>query len=264
MAEPAQDQLIYLLIIGTAGVLLLLIFVVAFFFMYQNNRIKAEQQKQKREREFQNQMVELQLDSQEKERVRIASDLHDSLGSLLWAAKLSASFIERSMLLEGDVKLSHQELMNALEQSQHMVRRIAWELTPEAFHSIGLSESLAKICERVNGKGILVTLEEHNNQMWQGERALLVFRVVQELLSNCIKHAKATELVIRLHWSEDTLLVNVCDNGIGFNLTQTRPGVGWWNIEHRIRQLKGKIDMGVTPAPRGTSILLTIPLHHEE
>jgi two-component system, NarL family, sensor kinase len=260
MAEPAQDQLIFLLTLGTIGVLLLTLFIIIFFFSYQRRIHLLQQQKQKREIEFHRQMVESQLESQEKERVRIASDLHDSLGSLLWGAKVNAAFIERTASLQGDTKESYQELLDMLDQSIGVVRRISWELTPEAFYQAGLSESLATLCDRVNGKGMRVVFRQDGCRFWQDDRAMHVFRIVQELVSNCIKHARATELAIDLAWTENNLVVLVKDDGVGFSLDEKRLGVGWWNIQQRARQLKAEITMGKTPLLHGSTITLTVPL----
>jgi signal transduction histidine kinase len=263
MAEPAQDQLIFLLSIGTIGVLLLSMFIIIFFFIYQRKMLITQQQKQKREVEFQQQMLYSQLKSQESERVRIASDIHDSLGSFLWCAKVNATYIERSVLLEGKARESYQELMATLDESISVVRRIAWELTPEAFQHTGLSKSILTLCNRVNGKGIEVVFQQNGNKLWQDDRAMHVFRIVQELVSNCIKHAHATKLIIDLTWTEHNLLVNVEDNGIGFNLDEKQTGVGWYNIQQRVRQLKAEITIGKTPFHQGSSIALTIPLAHD-
>ena len=263
MAEPAQDQLILLLSIGTIGVLLLTVFIILFFFTYQRKMFISQHEKQKRELEFQRQMVEAQLDSQEKERVRIASDLHDSLGSLLWGAKVNATYIERTSSRRDESRESHQELMGALDHAIGVVRRIAWELTPEAFHQTGLSESLSTLCDRVNGKGLKAVFKEEGSRLWQDDRALQTFRIAQELVSNCIKHAQATELSIHLTWSTNKLIVRVEDDGVGFKLGETRSGVGWWNIEQRARQLKAEITMGKTPPAPGSSIQVTIPLMND-
>lgn len=264
MAEPAQDKLLLLLTIGTIGMLLLTVFIIIFFFIYQRRMFIGQKQKQRREEEFQQQMVFSQLEGQEKERIRIASDLHDSLGSFLWSAKVNAKFIERSVNLEGEAKESYLELMDTLDQSINIIRRIAWELTPEAFQHTGLSESLASLCKHLNGKGMQVIFQENVSRLWQDDRAMQVFRIVQELASNCIKHAQASELVIDLIWTTNSLVVKVVDDGIGFSLNARRPGVGWWNIEQRTRQLKAEIAIKENRQHQGSSITLTVPLNHDK
>lgn len=264
MAEPSQDQLMFILAVGTIGLLIMAIFTIVFFFMYQGRVVMASREKIKRETEFQQQMVYAQLESQEKERIRIASDLHDSLGSLLWSAKVNAAFIERSVALQGESKESYLELMLSLDHSISMVRRIAWELRPEAFQHMGLSQSLESLCNNLDKKPMRVSFFQEGTNFWKDERAMQVYRITQELVSNSIKHAQANELKVCLKWQPDSLILSVEDDGIGFNLKDMRKGVGWWSIEQRAGQLKAKIAMGKTPVSRGTSVILDIPLSHDK
>lgn len=264
MAEPAQDELIILLTTGTIGILLLAVFIVLFFFIYQRRMLIAQREKQKLEIDLQYKMAYAQLESQERERVRIASDLHDSLGSLLWSAKVNATFIDRSVSLKGETRESYQELLMSLDQSIEIVRRIAWELTPEAFQHTGLSASLSGLCNRINGKSMKVTYQQEGDHFHADDKALQVFRIAQELVSNCVKHAKATEMLVHFVSKPDIMILKVEDNGIGFTLEENRRGVGWWNIEQRVRRLKAKITIGKNPYGSGTSVTLTVPLNHDE
>jgi len=265
MAGLPQSELVFLFTVGTTCVLLLTTFVVLFFLVYQKRILVLQQDQQRIEREFQQQMVQSQLESQEKERIRIASDLHDSVGSLLWSAKLNASFIERSVRFDGETKETHDELMTILDNTIQMVRRIAWELTPEAFHQTGLSQSLARLCQDLDGKGGLrVLLSQTGQRVWNNDAAMQAFRIVQELVSNVIKHAKASTLIINLTWRESELLIEVEDDGVGFSLDQTRSGVGWWNINQRITRLKGEITIGIPPSGKGAVVHLKLTLPYEK
>jgi two-component system, NarL family, sensor kinase len=265
MAEHPQDQLILLLIAGSLGVLCMAIFIVLIFFIYQKRMFIAQQNNQKLKLDFQQRMGQLQLDSQEQERIRISSDLHDSVGSLLWAAKVNATFVERSIKLEKEVKDAFDEMSNSLDQAVYLVRRIAWELTPEAFQQTGLSHSLKGLCQRLNGKGIQVEFEEFGTAItWNDNQAMQVFRIGQELTTNVVKHAHASSLRMELHWLEEQVSLLVIDDGTGFLLTESHTGVGWWNIHQRALKLKATIVMGVPPMKKGSMISVTIPLTHEK
>src|SRR6185503_630259 len=111
-------------------------------------------------------MIQSQIDSQEIERKRIAADLHDSIGSLLWAAKLNIGFLGRSVELNGELKTSYDETMKILDQSIDSVKRISWELTPEAFQHTGLSSSIKELCMRLNGKGLKLILTEEGEAIF--------------------------------------------------------------------------------------------------
>ncbi|MEK6783398.1 MAG: ATP-binding protein [Bacteroidota bacterium] len=263
MASLSQPEFFYLVLIGSGGMLLLVVGIATFITLYQKRILQEQERKRLLELEFQQKMIQTQLDTQEKDSIRIAADLHDSLGSLLWGAKLNAAFMGRSFEMEGEVKESYDALVDILDQSIHAVKRIAWELTPEAFHHSGLSQSLATLCARFNGKGLRVEFNEAGESfLWNDNRALSVYRIIQELVSNTIKHSEASRLEVDLFWTPGILFVKVSDNGKGFILTEKRGGVGWWNINHRSKQLKALIEIGDIPMGQGSEISLRIPLQH--
>lgn len=263
MASFPQSEIIYLIILGSGGMLSLIGGIAIFIAVYQKRMILEQQRQKLQDEEYQQKMIQLQLESQETERRRIAQDLHDSVGSLLWGAKLAASYIDRVDSLTVEQKSSHRELMKILDQSIQTVKRIAWELTPEAFHYSGLSQSLTSLCGRFDGKGLQVQfLEEGEKLIWNDHRALFVFRIVQELVSNTIKHALASCLTVHLFWTPTNLIVKVSDDGQGFTLSDKREGVGWWNIQHRSSQLNAKIEIGEPPIGLGSAVTLTVPLQH--
>jgi signal transduction histidine kinase len=240
-----------LLLVGCMGV---------FILVYQKRILKEKQMQAKRELEYQNQMIQQQLESQESERKRISADLHDSLGSLLWGAKVNASYIQRSTKLSGEALNSHTELLRILDDSINTMRRISWELSPEAFQYSGLSESVKKLCQQLDGKGIDIQFSENESQAWNTLDALQVFRIIQELLSNAVKHSHATLVQVSLTWVPTLLEITVSDNGIGFTIEKNKRGVGLWNIEQRVKQLQAKLFIGVTPTGSGTTINIKIPL----
>jgi signal transduction histidine kinase len=260
MAELPQREITLIIIIGTTLILFLVGSIALFIAVYQR-RILMEQERQKKlEREFQERMVQAQLQSQENERKRIAADLHDSVGSLLSGAKLSALFLERSIAMEGELKEAWSDLIFSFEQALVTVKRIAWELTPEGFSSLGLCESVKLLCERINGKGLLVAFScNRPDVLLNDERALSVYRIIQELISNSLKHSQAKVLRVEISISEEKVSVTVQDDGIGFSLHGRGSGLGWWNIEQRAAQLKAKINIGTAPMRKGSLIQIDVP-----
>ncbi len=263
MATLQEREIVSLIALGSTGILALVIGIAVFLITYQRRMLKAQKREQQREGEYQQRMLQMQLESQEAERTRIAADLHDSVGSLLWGAKLAAVSLDRSG--ENDMQRTalHNELMDILDQSIHTVKQISWELTPEAFQYSGLSASVATLCKRFDGKGMAVQFDENEERIWKGNEALLVFRVIQELLSNSIKHAKADRLIIRFEWKKEFLTVEAIDDGVGLQLGEQRNGVGWWNIQQRVKLLKATIEVVEVPIGTGTHVKLQIPLPHE-
>jgi two-component system, NarL family, sensor kinase len=264
MATLSSEEVIGIIALGTMGMLILIGGIAAFILVYQKKMLEEQKKKALREIEYQSEMIRMQLQSQEAERKRIGADLHDSLGSLLWGAKVNAEFIERAVNLQGNVIDAYKELKLILDQSITTVRRISWELTPEAFHDSGFSQSVGKLCEQMDGKGIEVKFVEEAGRWWSDDDAMQAYRIVQELVSNAMKHANAKRIMVSLIWKEQELLITVQDDGIGFQLDhKIRQGVGWWNIEQRAKRLKAEISIGNTSMQQGSTIGLTIPLNHD-
>lgn len=260
MAELSQQEIIYILVVSSTGILLLVGGIFSFVLIYQKRILKEHQKQKELDEIYAVKMIEGQLESQERERKRIAADLHDSMGSLLWSAKLNAVFLERSIQYESEQQKAYTELMTALDQSLDLVKRIAWDLTPQAFHQAGLSISVAQLCSRLTSLSLVVSFNENADVIWNDDRALSTYRIIQELVSNCIKHANATIVEITLNWSPNLVEITVMDNGVGLKLSKERTGVGWWNIQQRGKQLHAIIKIGIPPIKNGTQIQIQVPL----
>lgn len=260
MAELSQSEVIYFVLIGTLGMLSLTGGIGIFIAVYQKRIIQEQEKRRMLEIEYEQKMIQSQIESQEIERKRIAADLHDSIGSLLWAAKLNVAFLGRSITLPGNVKESLDETMKILDQSIDSVKRISWELTPEAFQHSGLASSIREMSRRLDGKQQTLILNEIGTVgFWHDDRALMVFRIVQELVNNAIKHSQGNTITITSTWTPEQLVILVEDNGIGFTLDdKVRNGVGWWNITHRADRINAQVKL-LTKTP-GAAVELTVPL----
>ena len=261
MAELPQGEVIYIVILGSLGMLTVIGGFAGFIMIYQKRMLQEQEKRRILDQEYQQKMIQNQLDSQEVERKRIASDLHDSIGSLLWAAKLNIGFLGRSIEMEGELKNSYNETMKILDQSIDSVKRISWELTPESFQHTGLSSSIKEMCSRLDGKGLSLMFQEVGiGIFWKDYRALMVFRIVQELINNAVKHAKAKKIRVELQWKEKTLFIEVSDDGVGFKLNDKMlNGLGWWNITHRSQKIGATVQVNEN-VQIGSAIELVVPL----
>jgi two-component system, NarL family, sensor kinase len=264
MATLSSEDVISIIALGTVGMLILIGGIALFILVYQKKVLHEKQKQALREMEYQDNMITMQLQSQEQERRRIGADLHDSLGSLLWGAKVNAAFIRQTVDLQGEAETSHNELIEILDQSITTVRRIAWELTPEAFHHAGFSQSVSNLCNQLDGRGMEAKFIESGSYYWNNHDALQAYRIVQELVSNVVKHAKATIVTVSIIWQEVNLEISVQDNGIGFKLDNKRTGVGWWSIEQRAKYLHAEIRIGDSTIKEGTNITLNLPLNYDK
>lgn len=260
MAELPQREITLIIVIGTTLVLFFVGSIAVFIALYQRRMLLEQERQKKLQEDFQQQMIQAQLQSQENERKRIAADLHDSMGSLLSGAKLNALFLERTVSMDDEVKATCTDLVDSLEQAIRTVRRIAWELTPDSWHTMGLCESVRLLCDRINGKGVKVEFSCNiPDVILNDEQALSVYRIMQELISNCLKHSQAQVMRIEITSSRQELVLIVEDDGVGFSSYRVRSGLGWWNIKQRATHLKAKIEIGVPSIGKGSLVRIHVP-----
>jgi signal transduction histidine kinase len=226
---------------------------------------------QEKEKEVQNMKLEMllkehemvgidaMLEGQEKERQRLAGELHDHLGSLLAAIK----FHFASMKLKSDASEEIKNTDALLEEAYQKVRSIAHARNAGMNSSEGLLPAIHLFATKASVLNRLkIEVEEHGmNERMDNSLELLVFRMVQELIANVIKHAQATEIIIHLTKHERALNVMVEDNGIGFHVAQVKPGetMGLYVIQKKVESLGGNVTIDSIPG-RGTSIIIDIPL----
>lgn len=249
-------------IILAAGSLLLLFASLLVYRNFKNQQqlLEKEKELQKQkivELEKQQQMVAMQsvLKGQEEERSRLARDLHDGVGGLLSGVKLSMSNMKGNVFLSEENAHSFNNVILQLDQSMAELRRVSHNMMPEALVKYGLKETLENYCENLNLSGkIKVQLQIYNLEKRMDQNTeIVIYRIIQELLNNVIKHADAKKVLIQLSREQDRFNLTVEDDGKGFNLNEKTYGSGLENIKARTSYLNGNIEILSKPG-EGTSI----------
>ena len=258
----ANKNILNIVLLTLVGILILL--VVLFVKNYKQKLILR--QKRITELEIQQQLMatEAVLIGEEKERVRVAKDLHDGLGGLLSGIKFSFQNMKGNLTIPKENENEFEKGMKMLDTSIDEIRRIAHNMMPETMVKFGLDTALEDFCSNINQTGnVRVTyqsigMEDHYIEQ---SKAINMYRIVQELVYNSIKHAQAKSIIVQLIKNEDNLSLTVEDDGIGFDpkSIENNMGIGWSNINTRINFLKGKLDFQSTPK-NGTSVQLTFEL----
>jgi len=197
------------------------------------------------------------LKAQEEERSRMAKDLHDGLGGMLSGVKFSLVNMKDHMLINKADSAVFDRSLDMLDTSIRELRRVAHNMMPEALVKFGLDEALKDYCNAINTANLMrlqyqsFGLEERMDQSVE----IIVYRVIQELLNNALKHASATEALVQVMRRENRLSITVEDNGKGFDMRclEYNKGAGWTNIYNRVNYLKGKIDLSAQPG-KGVSV----------
>lgn len=200
------------------------------------------------------------LEGQDQERERIARDLHDRLGGTLSATKMHLERLGRKITSE--LTESYQETYKLLNLATQETRQISHDMMALPLMHMGFEASVKELCKTINASG---KIQVHFNAFHQAnltpseKTKRHLYHVVQELLQNIIKHAKASQVFIQLHSEADSLRLMVEDNGKGFDTSTQSKGMGLSNIEDRIKQLDGTLDIDSMPG-RGTTVMLEIPV----
>lgn len=204
------------------------------------------------------------LQGQEEERSRLARDLHDSLGGLLSGIKHSFSDMKDTIIMTPENLQRFEKGLALLDTSINEFRRVAHNMMPESLQKFGLDAAIRDFCAGLNNKsGLKVVYQSY--EMGQltipNTTCITIYRVIQELLNNILKHAAASEAVVQASNENKKLLITVEDNGKGFDpaILELSEGIGWANIKNRLAYIKGKVDIQ-SEAGKGTSVNIEIDL----
>lgn len=201
------------------------------------------------------------MDGEEKERSRMAKDLHDGLGGLLSSVKLYFSNIQTEN--EGlEKSTDFNKALELLDNTSSEARKIAHNLMPEALVKFGLVDALKDFCNNISSSNSLrIDFQSyHLTERLPESMEIMIYRIAQELVNNIVKHANATEAIVQLMQNDNVLYLTVEDNGIGFDpLKIKKDSAGMSNIRSRVEFLSGTFEIDSTP-DKGTSININIPL----
>jgi two-component system, NarL family, sensor histidine kinase UhpB len=224
-------------------------------------RILLEEELNEQRLSRQKQITEAVILAQEKERTEIGKELHDNVNQILGASNLYINTAMtdddmRQELLERSTEL----VSNAINE----IRKISKSLITPGLREIGLIDSIEDIIEdiRRTKERMVIDLDLQNisEEQIEDRRKLTLFRVVQEQLNNIVKHARATRVWIRLSVEGDHIVLTVGDNGVGFDVSRHRKGVGITNIISRTELFNGKVEIQSMPG-EGCVLSVSLPLH---
>jgi signal transduction histidine kinase len=256
-----QKTLLNYFLLG-AAVLLGIIFFLSYR-NYRQKRFLQQQQINELEAEKKQMATEAVLKGEEKERTRLARDLHDGLGGMLSGIKYSFQNMKGNLILTQENAQDFERSMDMLDSSIREMRRVAHNLMPEALVKFGLDTALKDFFKEINRSGILKVRYQSiglDTTSLDQTLSITVYRIIQELINNTIKHAGASEAVVQISLSDGQLSITAEDNGKGFDLAKVKgvKGIGWSNIQNRIDFLKGTFDIRSVPG-HGCSVQIELP-----
>ncbi len=208
----------------------------------------------------QQQRTQAVLEAEERERVRIARDLHDGIGQMLAAARMTlGNYLSQKKMDVPEI----QNSLDLLEDSIREVREITHNMMPGSLTKFGLPSALKQFVNKINALDTLkvdlqvVGIKERLDEKIE----MMLYRIVQEIISNIIRHAEATKVSIELIKHDNELILMIEDNGKGFDIQNIEnQGIGLKNIATRVEYLNGYVNFDSTLG-HGTSVVVEIPLN---
>ena len=264
MDETVDSEVVALLFTGIVVMLLLALALVAFFLIYQKKLVSQQLALQTLHSAYQKELLVAAIEAEERERQRIGSDLHDEIGSSLSAAKMLMSPVAESSAAGTREQEAIVLIQDILHNSLHDVRNISQNLHPAVLARFGLAQALHNL-------GLLfadafaggVAVQADFEAVLPQSHELAIYRIVQEVLNNALKHALATHVTVSLQQQGQQLTLTVEDNGQGFDYAQAgkskATGLGLKNLAARVSLLDAALHLESAPG-QGTRVQIGIPL----
>lgn len=266
MNSSGNAEIILIYFIGTFAMVVLAGAVFFFFVSYQKRLLKKELEINIIKSRQQEEILKNTLLSQENERKRIAQDLHDEVGAMLSVVKLNVSLFERKSDNPKSKELA-LETKSYLDDVILQVRRISRALMPPSLEKLGLAIAVEELVDWVNKSG-MIKVDYWCSRIVRrldNKKELAVFRIIQELLNNAIKHSNASNVSVKMRFSLSGFAVSISDNGKGFDAELIKTGLGLKSLESRTQILNAKMQINSAPGKGTVAILfLTTQLDSDE
>lgn len=265
MGQQNQVTLMDTLLPFAGIVFLIAIGVILLIQQFRKNLYREQAEQEALKNKHQLEMIRSSMLVQEEERKRIAQDMHDELGAILSINRMHLLQAERKHAgNNGELLADLQNIRSLTENSLESMRRISHQLMPPQLEQFGFIKTLETVCSQLNEtKTIqveLVTTEQASDQLTDHLVQLTLYRVCMELINNTIKHAQATQLVLRIDASNETFHVQYSDNGKGLDDATATTGMGMKNMADRLRFLGGEFTVHV-PETTGFSAEIHLPFN---
>src|SRR6059058_1829632 len=245
----SQQGISFVLFMGTLGMLVLTIGLILFIIFHQRKVIRYQLKLQQMEQEQQKILLNASIRLQEEERQRLAADLHDDAGPLLATARLYLN----ENLVNQDKATQLQSIFQArqiLDDTIQLIRNISHSLMPPTLKNFGLESAINDLFHKISGSGAINAssrFHDYSDRL-KPEQELIVFRIVQELVNNILKHSNSSFIHLTQNTHGDKFYLRIHHDGRGLvqadfeKLNKSNIGLGLKNISSRLRVVQGNIN----------------------
>ncbi len=259
------------LFFGTLGMLILTVGLIIFIVFHQRRVIRYQSRMQQMEADQQKILLKASIKLQEEERQRLAADLHDDAGPLLATARLYLN----ENLVNLDKASQLQSIFNAkqiIDETIQLIRNISHSLMPPTLKNFGLESAINDFFQKINGSGSLnVNCRFHDYKVrLKSEKELIVYRIIQELINNILKHSNSSFIHLTQQNVEQDIIIRLHHDGRGLTqedfikLNRSNVGLGLKNIQSRLKVIHGDILFEQDSSQSFYKVTIEIPRDEDE
>jgi len=240
---------------------LTLVFVILTFIFYKNHKLKEQNRLEQVNNDLQTRIINATIDAKEKERKTIAEILHDSVSALLSSANLHLQASKAQ--LKTNIPIEITKAQEIVKEASVKIRDLSHELISSVLLKFGLAFAVHDICEKYSNSELELVSDDNGIKRYSQKFEIKIYNIIEELVNNIIKHSGATKASITLiERNSEKLLIQIIDNGKGFDVTKERKkdGLGLSHIDARVKIMKGVFNIN-SKKGEGTSIFISVPLY---
>ncbi|MFL1012688.1 sensor histidine kinase [Flavisericum labens] len=258
LASTAAER--YLLVYMIAVLVIVSALIVVFFVVFLKRKNKLLQEKMEQQRAFEAEITQAQTETQEQTLKNVGWELHDNVGQLLSFANMQLSILK--MQMADDVKEKFKDTTEAIKESLAEVRALSKTLNNDVILNNGFEKSInneLKRLKKMKFDSAELNIIGEKQDFVDRKHEIIVFRILQEFLSNSVKYSKAKNIEIVLDYQPKELIILAKDNGNGFNVNDVEKGSGLINMKSRAALINANLNLISKPG-HGTKLTLTYPL----
>jgi signal transduction histidine kinase len=254
--------LVQFIVLGTLLFFILVCIFIIFLFLHRRKMVEKEIDYQKLQVKQKEELLFNEIKSIEKERSRIAKDLHDEVGAMLSLIKMNVSQVPKILSSEEKVTKNIDTTTELVDQTIADVRRISRDLLPSILEKFGYVEAVKEMCNSWSSENIRFSHHINTDIRLPEQKELQLYRVTQEFVNNTIKHAECNEISISIEANNVSLFVKFHDNGKGFDYKSSyaKNSLGLKTIESRLSLVKANYTFD-SELGKGTKLNIEIPLN---
>lgn len=269
LRKQQENEKLYAFLIAF-GVIVLLVSIIAFYFykLKKTTSQLAKQQELLLEERIHNlvndqeiQIINASLEAREKEKASISKELHNNIGSLLTSMNFHfQAFDEKVLTAHKGTKKLYDKTLQIIQNITHEIRSISHRFDQDPIPEFNLKTAITNFSEKVTNEQLKVHTAIHGLENFKNSQtSIFIFRILQELVNNAIKHANAQTLTIYITKNTAAINIMVEDDGKGFDATQLANGIGLKNLRKQVQFIDGNCDIDSNPT-RGTIVNIDIPI----